>query len=153
MPTAIREEVVARLATAISTVASGLSYAFERNRYVPIEDAEVPALVLFDMGERVVEGSSGDLERELRVEVEAYVTAETGAALGAAMSDVAARIRQAVRPSAAGMTLEGYASEIREVEMTDPDIGRDASAGAYAAFSIAFDVVYRTAEFDPYAQA
>jgi len=153
MPTPVREEIVSRIATRIEAVATGLGYAFERNRFVPIEEGEVPALVLFDGGEEVVDGDSGGLSRELGLEVEAFVTAATGALLGAAVAEVAARIRLAMRPDAAGLTVDGFAWDVKELAMTTPEIGRHAKARAFAAFTLEYVVVYQTAEFDPYAMS
>lgn len=151
MALSVREQILAALAARLAALASDNGYAFERNRLGDIEDGETPAIVLHDGGQTRLDGETHAMTRELSLAVEVYCAAANGAALGAAVSDMAARVIRAMRPDHAGLTVGGLAHDVREVEMTSPEFGADPDAGYSAVFEISFSAIFETAEFDPYA--
>lgn len=148
--TSIRETILAECASRLQATATGLGYAFERNRLAEVEAAEMPAIVLYDGGFSTEAGDTGADFRALSVEVLAVVTGESGAALGASISAVASAIEGSLL-SPTDETLGGLAGvhSVAAEAMDDPIFGEEPDAGFYATFSIRFAVRFAVAWGDP----
>lgn len=146
----VRETILVEISDRLAAIAASLSYSFERNRLAEIEDAEMPALVLYDGGFQAEDGDTGGDGRTLAVQVLAVVTGETGAALGAKASEVASAVETAL-VSSADERLGDLAGVqfVRVVEMDEPIFGADQDAGFYASFNINFEIRFAVQWGDP----
>lgn len=144
-----RETVLAGYAARLAAAAATWSpaAAFERNRLEEVQPSEMPRLVMFDGGQTVIDAHAAQTDYAIEFEIEAYVTAATGAALGAAVSTMHADIVIALW--GADFTLAGVVQRLGEEEFTDPAISHSEDAGYYAAFAILFSARFSTAEGDP----
>lgn len=140
-----REGVMQAIAAALTADRAARGGSFERNRIDKHRPAEMPGVVLWDGAQRVLDIDTGGMQRELDVDVDLYVTAADGAALGLAISTEAALVSKAVM---ADQTCGGFAREVFEVDMTTPDFS-DEGQTLIAEFSLRFRAVFETAELDP----
>jgi|APSaa5957512535_1039671.scaffolds.fasta_scaffold70524_3 hypothetical protein len=145
MPTSIREQILAAFLVRLQTIAN---VTVERNRVEPVE--VFPSLLMIDGGQSVTEENSGFKLHALRVELEGYVSAATAAELGPALSDLHG---QTVLALMANRTLGDLAIDLREGELSDPEIDRTQGHRPFAAFSLAFEIDYFTDPSDPYQPA
>ena len=141
MPTPVREDVLAAVKTALDGVAGATAY---RNQYLPLKQAELPALVLFDGDEFSDADSTGVTIHTMTIDVE--ITA-TGATIGTTLNDLYAKTVVALT---ADVTLGGFSFDVREtgMELTEIDDSRASTLVAIA--TVSFEIDYLTAENDPY---
>ncbi len=142
MPTPVREQVLAAVATLLAAIPGVALY---RNRTVPV--ATFPALVLRDGGMTPSDETLGFTDYRLRLDVEGWVSAGTDAELGPAISELHAAVVAALL---ADTRLGGIAVDLHEGETSDPEIDRGEGRAPVAVFSTAFDVRFWTREGDPF---
>lgn len=138
--TTIRERCLAAFAAALGAV-PGIT--IERNRTARVN--RFPSIIVIDGGQTPNTASTQATFYTLRVSVEAWITAAFDAGLGPAISATYGRILAA---ALADPTLGGVAVDVREGEMSDPEIDREEGIGPTAAFAIGFEIDFLTAEGD-----
>jgi hypothetical protein len=164
MPTSIREQALAAFKSQLDAVAGMASIT--RDDYDQTVPASLPALIMVDGGQsRTIDlgngsgqsgatGSGHDGEvfgqeaYTARVVVHGYVDAADSAALGAAISDLYAKVVQAVL---ADPYLGGAAQYLREAadSLSDPEINLEGVLPT-AVFAVHFEVEFVTKSGDPF---
>lgn len=143
MADSIREQILAAvdvLLDAITGVTTG------RNRTTDIDLSDMPAAIQLDGGHVTTALQTGAATKTLEVSVQCYVTGATEAALTAAIDVLYVQVTTALL---ADITLGGLASDVREVEMIEPDPMDDEQEKLFAAFSVEFEIDFETSETDP----
>ena len=138
--TTIREQCLAAFAAALGAV-PGITV--ERNRTARVR--KFPSAIVLDGGQVPNTASTQATFYTLRVSVEVWITASTDAGLGPGISGMYGKV---VTAALADPTLDGVAVDVREGEMSDPDIDREEGIGPTAAFEIGFEIDFLTAEGD-----
>jgi len=138
--TTIREQCLAAFATGLGTVPG---VTVERNRTARVR--KFPSAIVLDGGQTPNTASTQATFYTLRVSVETWITASADAALGPGISGMYGKILTA---ALADPTLGGVAVDVREGEMSDPEIDREEGIGPTAAFEIGFEIDFLTAEGD-----
>lgn len=138
--TTVREQCLAAFATALGAV-PGITV--ERNRTARVR--KFPSAVVLDGGQTPNTASTQVTFYTLRVSVEAWITASADAGLGPGISEMYGKILAA---ALADPTLGAVAVDVREGEMSDPDIDREEGIGPTAAFEMGFEIDFLTAERD-----
>ncbi len=147
MPTTVREQCLAAFYTVLSGIAGVTTY---RNRRREVPHAAMPAFVQVDGGhDEPSDDNSGRTTYQLQVSVEGFVTADTDALLGPALSDHHGKLVSAVL---ADRTLGGLAIDVREGPMV-ADLDRSEGSAPAMAFNCTFTVDYWTVPGDPYTVA
>lgn len=149
MTDSIRERILAAFFTQLSGISGVTAY---RNRDTGVPEDSLPAVVQRDGGMTRDYDGNNLLNVTLAVDVECFVSATTDAELGAAISDLYARVTQA---TLADRTLGGLANDVLEDEnmMDGPIIDRSASDKPNAAFNLSFIVTFFLKPGDPYSPA
>ncbi len=147
MPLTVREQVIAALLARLQTIPG---VTVERERDAEVTADLCPLLVALDAGQGEPErGTAGVTEYALAVEIEAHVTAASGAAAGAAINDLYGQVLAAI---AADETLGGVAVDAAEGALgawVDHPSGADPVAG----FKLEFTFRYWTKPRDPFTPA
>jgi len=146
MADSIREVALARLFVLLQGIA-GVTVLRNPNHSLGPED--LPAVAQFDGGESVEESATGSLRLGIRVAVACTVKASDAAGLGAALSDLRAKVRVAI---AADFTLGGLASIVRYVGCDDPVVVAEEGVAPIAALICDFIIECEEAALDPYQQ-
>jgi hypothetical protein len=167
MPTSIREQALAAFKSQLDAV-TGMA-SITRDDYGQTAPGSLPALIMVDGGQsRTIalgndSGQSGaagsDRDGEVfgqetytaRVAVYGYVDAADSTALGAAISDLYAKVVQAVL---ADPYLDGSAQYLREAadSLSDPEINLEGVLPT-AVFAIHFEIEFVTKSGDPFSAA
>lgn len=138
--TTVREQCLVAFAAALGTMPG---VTVERNRTARVR--RFPSAIVLDGGQAPNTASTQVAFYTLRVSVEAWVTANADAGLGPGISGMYGKI---LAGALADPTLGGVAVDVREGEMSDPDIDREEGIGPTAAFEIGFEIDFLTAEGD-----
>lgn len=138
--TTVREQCLAAFAAALSNMPG---VTVERNRTARV--SRFPSVIVLDGGQTPNTASTQATFYTLRVSVEAWITASADAGLGPGISGMYGEILAA---ALADTTLGGVAIDVREGEMSGPDIDREEGIGPTAAFEITFEIDFLTAEGD-----
>lgn len=146
MALAIREQILAALATRLAGIAGVGSFA--RNRDDDLPPGALPALVLIDGGQSRQDDLVGAMQYELRVTVGLYAAGAgiDGAAAGAALTEIYAKTVETV---ALDPTLGGLASWVTERNLSDPVMVSEDGVAPFMAADLEFLIVFETAEADP----
>jgi len=144
MATSIREQILTAVDAALIAIGAGVLAA--RNRSSDVEPAEMPAAIQIDGGHRASDHETGAVGMTLDVSVQGYVTGSDDAAITAAVDALYVQIGTALM---ADITLGGLASDVREVEMLEPEIMREEQEKPFAEFTVEFEIDYQTSETDP----
>lgn len=149
MTDSIRELILAAFFTKISGVSGVTAY---RNRDTGVPEDSLPAVVQRDGGMTRDYDGINELRVSVGIDVECYVDAATDALLGAAMSDLYARVTQA---ALSDRTLGGLAIDVIEADemMSDPVIDYGSTDKPNAAFTLFFVVSFSVNPGDPYSPA
>lgn len=149
MTDSIRERLLAAFFTNLSGISGVKAY---RNRDTEVAAENLPAVVQRDGGMTRDYDGTALLNVTLGVDIECYVSAVADDTLGAAVSDLYAKVTLA---ALADRTLGGLATDVLEAEqmMGDPVIARDASDKPHAAFLLSFAVSFFLKPGDPYSSA
>lgn len=150
MTTPCRERIVAAVQAALAGITGIDGLAVERDRTLPVEEGELPRLVVYEGEEALASGFSGEDLWELQLDVEGYADGADIAAAAAALATLRAKVDQALR---ADPTLGGLARDLRPAEEPAPQRLDFASATPGKGFVRSFVAVYATEEGDPFAFA
>jgi len=149
MADSIRQQIIDAVDTRLKTILVSNGYETDVGKYVdewrayPQELAKLPALVYRDSN-ATSESTFGTHVHDLRVEIE--VTA-SGATAPKTIRKMAADVTKAV---ATDLTWGGLAEDTR-IEAQPQDIQIEQESKRIASTLLAFNVVYRTERFNPYA--
>lgn len=150
--TAIRERIIttikAALVSAAATFPGGAATVFRAPR-TAIEEETAPAVYLFAGGMRNTEGATGAERRAMGIDLEIMVSAASDELLDTAISEAHAWAASTMLALIESAAFTGWADDIREIEMSDPEPLGEASAAPTAVFGISFEVFFETAELDP----
>lgn len=145
MPTAVREQVLAALLTALKAVA-GINA--ERQFVDDLSDL-VPCALLFEReGHQVEQRETGSEAILMPALVVGVAKAATALAASTAANDLHAKIVQAMTTAAA---VKAITEDVRETAMRGPQIDRpEEAAEFFAVIEIDFTVEFSRAEDDPF---
>ena len=139
-----REQVLAAIKTALEAVLPG---QVDRNRTTEVNlQEETPRLVMMDGGHELREDQTGEDEYRMSVDVDLYATAADDDDLGAALNALWAAVVTALQ---ADLSLGGLTSDIRQVDMSDPEVLKEKGAPPAILAQVSFNVFFATAEGDP----
>lgn len=120
-----------------------------RNPDIEIQREQMPCAAMYDGGDDV-EYDASDIQRHaMRVDVECYVKANTDGELGAAMSDLYAKVTKKIfTDRTLGLS---FVIDIQNEGpyMNDPTIVRDDGRISHAGFPLHYRVIYETAAGEP----
>ena len=140
-----REQVLAAIKTALDAVLPG---RVERNRTKEVNlKTETPRLVMLDGGHELREDQTGEDEYRLSVDVDIYAAARSDAELGPALNTLWAEVVKALQ---ADLSLGGLTQDIRQADMSDPEVLKESGAPPAITAQVSFDVFFATAERDPF---
>lgn len=143
-----RERVLAAFDAALQTVPGITSDQVDRNRTDGVNlQKETPRLIQMDGGHEVTESQTGEDEYRLSIDVDIYATAATDRELGAALNLLWGNVVQTVQ---ADLSLGGLVRDIRQVDMSDPEVLKESGAPPAITAQVSFDVFFATAERDPF---
>jgi hypothetical protein len=144
----VREQALAAFFAALQAITGVYNLRVERNR--DTEVTKFPTLVQIDGPQRAEHAFTGSVLYTATVRVEAYVQAnETGLTTAQMLDQLYGKVVQAL---AADPTLGGKAVDVTERDL-DTDTDRAPGHAPGGALLCAFDVMYETAEGDPFTRA
>ncbi|MGE0715647.1 MAG: hypothetical protein AB7P02_09400 [Alphaproteobacteria bacterium] len=141
-PVAVREQALAAVETAMQTLGGVTVYRNRSSRIVSL-----PAVNLVDGGMKADDETLGLTRYDMEFSVQGYVDPANDAAIGPAISDLQARIVEALL---ADPTLGGVVVDVHEGE-SRVDIDRGEGKAPVAMIETDFTVEFFTREGDPYA--
>jgi hypothetical protein len=142
----IREQALAWVATQLGTIAGA---TVTRNATTPIEGT---ALNLLDGGHEIDGEQNPFIDLvTLNFDVECFVPCASDAAIGPAVSDLAAKVRKTLVQGGGIAPVGGLAQDIRNTGMSEPELIRERGRASGAGFVLAFAIVLFERRGDPYA--
>ena len=146
--TECREQILAAVAVALATITSVAGLAVERDRAddQPLQDDELPRLIVYDDGDAEDPLFTGERDFTITVAVEGYASGATPLLAQQAAAILRAEVDRVLL---ADPPLGGLARDVRIG--AEPEPGRLELAGAdpVESFARAIEIDYATAELDP----
>lgn len=147
MPTPVQEQLVAAIKTALDGISAIAGLTAEREREEMVETDEIPFLALYELEVTPQEEFAGEDGWSLAVQIEGLAQGATRVAARQAAAELRAEVVKAVL---ADRTLGGLARDVLSSNELAPAQLDYKVADTVAEFAVAFDVLFATAEGNPF---
>lgn len=147
MSTTVQEQALAALKSTLDGLAGVTVY---RTRDAAIAEERMPAVNMLDGGWEITQRNVGQVLWLQRVDLECFVTADTDAELGPAVTSLTGQV---LTVALADPTLGDVTQDVRAERGDDPIVGQQRGQRPVAAFTIGLELAFWTRELDPYTSA